>query len=259
MEDYYRILGVTRDATPSVVKIAYEGQLKALGRSKLDPAQRAAEEKLLTQAYVTLSTPAKKAWYDQKLAAAPESQPKQVPKALVAAGLAVVLVSGLLAWYFQARTAERERLENQRIAIEREAAQRKAEQEREALAAAEAERQGRPHQSLTIRQTGSRYRSESRSDMYQRVDRVLDAGETRDRYNMEARDRAEQRHVEDRARRQADEDQRKARAEVERQKRFVEQREREEERIRNERHYRVSAETEAKRRREEEAAAAARR
>jgi hypothetical protein len=260
VEDYYRTLGVTRDATPSVVKIAYEGQLKALERSKLDPAQRAAEEKVLSQAYVTLSTPAKKAWYDQKLAEAPEARPERPMKALIAAGVAVVMVAGCLAWYFQARTAERERLEAQRIAIEREAAKLKAEQAEEARLAAENERREQRLQSVRQgRESTVRYRRESSSEMYQRVDRVLDAGETRDRYNMGARDRAEQRYAEDRARRQADEDLRKARVEAERQKRFVDQQEREEERIRTERHYRVSAETEAQRRREAAAAEAAKR
>lgn len=260
MDDYYRILGVTRDATPAVVKIAYEGQLKALARTVPDAAQRAAEEKLLNQAYVTLSTPAKKAWYDQRLAAAPEARTERPYKAMAAGAVMLAVLGGGISWYFQARAAERERLEAHRIALERESAKRKADQERDERLAAERARREDATQSLRQRRDyASRQRYDSSSDFYQRVDRVLDSGEARDRYNMEARDRAEQRQVEDRARRHADEDQRKARAEVERQKRFVEQREREEERIRAERHYRVSAETEAKRRREEAAAEAARR
>ena len=241
MKNYYEALGVAQSATPSVVKIAYEGKLKALQRSGLDEAARKAEEKLLTEAHVTLSNPAKKAWYDSRLEEHHAKQEKASGaggrQAMAIAAGVVALLVGATVYYFDSRSKERERLrlEEQRIALEREKAARQAEIERARL---DLERERAASAS-----TGSRERTDAvirvirdgQSESSRRFDRVMDHAEQREAAAQEARSRSEQRLIEDRARRQADEDLRKARAEVERQKRFVAEREREEERIRTDR------------------------
>ena len=42
MNNHYEVLGVQRDAGPSIVKIAYEGKLKALAKAGLADAERQA-------------------------------------------------------------------------------------------------------------------------------------------------------------------------------------------------------------------------
>ena len=64
MKDYYEILGVARDATPNAVKIAYEGRMKKAAR--LSDKKRAAEERLLNEAYAILSNPAKREHFDSQ-------------------------------------------------------------------------------------------------------------------------------------------------------------------------------------------------
>ena len=245
MQNYYELLGVSHDATPQVVKIAYGGKLKALGAAGLSDAERKAEERLLEQAYVTLSNPAKKSWYDNQLAGVrAEPGDGSAKKGLIAAvAIVAVLIAGG-AWYSLERSKVREavRLEEQRLAIEQERLRHQLEIEKARL---EETQQGRDQ--------GYGFRREV--DQSSRAERERRAEEARARteegraFRDQARERVIQTHDEreaqrreDRSRRMADEDLRKARAEVERQKRFVADREREEERIRTERHYRVQRE-----------------
>ena len=44
MQNYYAMLGVAHDVTPSVAKIAYEGKVKALAKANLSEAERQREE-----------------------------------------------------------------------------------------------------------------------------------------------------------------------------------------------------------------------
>jgi hypothetical protein len=251
MQSYYELLGVAHDANPQIVKIAYGGKLKALAAAGLPEAERKAEERLLEQAYVTLSNPAKKSWYDKQLAGA-QAEPGggSARKGLIAAvAIVAVLIAGG-AWYSLERSKVREavRLEEQRLAIEQERLRHQLEIEKARL---EDTQQGRDQ--------GYGYRREN--DQANRAERERRAEEARARaeegrtFRDQARDRVIQTHDEreaqrreDRARAQADQDLRKARAEVERQKRFVAEREREDERIRTERYYRVQREAEANRR-----------
>ena len=75
MANHYDTLGITRSATPAMVKAGFQAKMKALEESGLDEAKRAAQEKALQQAFVTLFNPAGKARYDKQLAASASVQP----------------------------------------------------------------------------------------------------------------------------------------------------------------------------------------
>jgi hypothetical protein len=250
MQNYYELLGVSHDATPQIVKIAYGGKMKALAASGLPEPERKAEERLLEQAHITLSNPAKKEWYDKQLAGAQPDPGPSAKKGLIAAVAVVAALIAGGAWYSLERSKERERvrLEEQRLAIEQERLRHEVEIEkarlldtqqgrdqgydyrREAAEANRAERERRAAEAQRRAEEGRAFRDQAR-------ERVI-----------QTHDEREQQRRDDRARRQADEDRKKALAEVERQKRFVADREREEERIRTERYYRVQREAEAARR-----------
>jgi curved DNA-binding protein CbpA len=252
VEDHYQALGVSRSATASVVKIAYEGKLKALAKADLSEAERRAEERALEQAYVTLSNPAKREWYDGKIddhaeveeAAAASSRSKGW---FAAAMLALVLISGI-GYYLvdRANARERVRLEEQRIVIERESARAQAEAERVRLQLSE--------DALRFRQENETRSAALRERAYS------------DRASQSAHDRAVQDQVighaigvseqrqqqanEDRDRRLAEQQRRQAQADVDRQKAWTRQREIEDERIRADRAYRAQREAEIARARE---------
>ena len=243
MQNYYELLGVSRDASPRIVAIAYEGKLKALAKSGLPEAERLAEERALEKAHVTLSNPAKKAWYDKQLEGSPAEQPRG-RGGLVVAGLVVVLLAAGGAWYSLERSKARElvRLEEQRIAVEQERIRNQAEIEKARLL-----------DTQQARESGYDYRREAAQAS--RAERERRAEEYRRRYEenramrdqvgsrvLNSYDERERQMREDRERRQAESDRRQAQAEVERQKRFLAEREREEERIRTERHYRAQRE-----------------
>lgn len=246
-QDFYQALGVSADATRNVVKIAYEGKRKALERAGLPDAERKAEERLLEQAYVTLSNPAKKAWYDQRREAAdpPAKGANRTP--LIVAALAVVLLAGGAAAYSHVRGVERERirLEEQRIAIERDRLRAGEEIAKSLVDDRRDSREASYEYRRELEQRRAAERDRYRDDANRRYE---DARATREAYQQRAnadRERRNAAYAEDRERRQALEDQRRAQAEVERQKRFVAEREREEERIRDERHNRARAESAA--------------
>ena len=251
MQNYYEMLGVAHDVTPSVAKIAYEGKLKALARAGLPEAERQREERDLNKAYVTLSTPAKKDWYDQQWALHTESEDRAARSthraAWIAGGVAACALVVGLAYLLVTRANERERvrLEEQRIALEQEKARKRSEIEQARLQLQQ--------DSLSYRQEMDQRRQAQREQAY------------RDQQSRIAQDRAFQQQVQGRAlntfdersaqynedrqrrleyeeKRRAEEERRKALAEVERQKRFVAEREREDERIRAERAYRVQQE-----------------
>ena len=97
MEDYYFTLGLTREAGPSVVKMAYEGRLKELARSQPDPAKRAAEEGRLKKAYRTLSNPATRSQYDRQFA---KSRPEWFGRVLIAVGTGLLMLFVAAAFFY---------------------------------------------------------------------------------------------------------------------------------------------------------------
>lgn len=243
MQNYYELLGVSRDATPRIVTIAYEGKLKALAKSGLSEAERLEEERNLERAHVTLSNPAKKAWYDKQLEGAPAHGPADRRGLYAVLAVVLVLVAGG-AWYSLERSKARElvRLEEQRIAVEQERIRHQAEIEKARLQETQqAREQGYDYRRESA--AASRAERERRAEEYRR--RYEDGAAMRDQVGarvLNTYDERERQMREDRERRLADEERRKALAEVERQKRFVAEREREEERIRTERHYRAQRE-----------------
>lgn len=252
MLNYYQVLGVPHDASDKIIKIAYEGKLKALAKAGLSEDETRNEQRLLEQAYVTLSNPAKRSWHDKQLdaeqhEAADSARARNRMGWFAAAVLAILLVGGS-SYYAVQRVDERERnrLEELRIA--------NAKLKEEARALAEEERLAQEKAVFQYRQESDASRQYARDRAY--MDR-------QSRYNRDSAyqdqvrsrtlntwDRRESHYEEDRSRHLSEADRRKAWQEVERQKRFVEEREREEERLRTERHYRVQRETEAARVRE---------
>ncbi|HEX4780995.1 MAG TPA: hypothetical protein VH301_09600 [Usitatibacter sp.] len=265
MQNYYEMLGVPHDATPAVAKIAYDGKLKALARAGLPEAERQREERDLNKAYVTLSTPVKKDWYDNQWALHTERREKAARSSQrstwIGAGVvASILVVGL-AYVLVHRANERERvrLEESRIALEQEKARKKSVIEEARLQLqqdSEAYRQEMGQRLQAQREQAYRDQqsriSSDRAFQQQVQGRALNTFDERStQFNADR-----QRAIEYEDKRRAEDDRRKALAEVERQKRFVAEREREDERIRAERAYRVQREQELAKARE---AAAARR
>lgn len=246
MENHYQALGVPRSASASVVKIAYEGKLKALAKADLSDSERRAEERALEQAYVTLSNPAKKEWYDGRIDSHAEGEAAAVAssnhKGWFAAGaLALILISGI-GYFFvdRANARERLRLEEQRIAIERERVQAEAEAERTRLQQAEDAQHFR--QDSATRAAALRERAYS-----DRANQSAHDTAVRDQvigHSISAADQRQQQANEDRDRRLAETQRRQAQAEVDRQKQWTRQREIEEERIRADRAYRAQLEAE---------------
>ena len=252
MENHYQALGVPRSASASVVKIAYEGKLKALAKAELSDSERRAEERALEQAYVTLSNPAKKEWYDGRIDAHAEGEAAAVAsshhKGWFAAGaLALILIAGT-GYYFveRANARERIRLEEQRIAIEREKVQAEAEAERTRLQLtgdALRFRQDSEARSATLRERA--YSDRANQSAHDTAVRDQMIGHT-----ISAADQRQQQANEDRDRRLAETQRRQAQAEVDRQKQWTRQREIEEERIRADRAYRAQREAEIARAKE---------
>ncbi len=258
MNNYYELLGVSQGATPSVVKIAYEGKLKALARSGLAEAQRKAEERELEKACVTLSSPSKRTWYDNQLEKqhATESA-SQGSRGLIAGAVVVALLAAGIGWYFvdRGRTreglrieAERLKLEQERLVFERDKAQRVLELEKASLEQPAAPRQ------VEIRVLGDdrdqALRERAYSDAQARADRDAAFREEVRKRALDNHDRLQQQRQEDRDRRQSEEERRRAIAEVERLKQGLRQRELEEERARTERYNRARSEDLARQRRE---------
>ena len=263
MQNHYQVLGVSVGATPEVLRIAFEGRLKALAKARLGEPERKAEEAALRLAYGTLTNPARRAAFDAQLEGAGEREARSSRNTTIAvvAAVLVAVVAGL-GWYFSERgaRAERIRLEEARIAREAEelryrVATEKADKERREREAAYAQ------ESAARREERDRQRVERERTQYQReVDRaqsVADREAERARSEEEARERERER-AELRDKAQAERDLAAAQRDANRQKRYLEQQEEEERRIREERHQRAVLDSEEARKRELEAARAAR-
>jgi hypothetical protein len=254
MLNYYQVLGVAHDASDKIIRIAYEGKTKNLGKAQLSESERGNEERLLEQAYVTLSNPAKRSWHDKQLAdeehaVLDAARTRNRLGWFTAAVLTLLLVAGF-GYYSVQRVGEKERLRLEELRIVN------AKAKEEARAQAEEERLAQEKAAFEYRQQSDASRQYARDRAY--MDR-------QGRYNRDSAfqdqvrsrtlnswDRRESNAEEDRSRYLSEADQRKAWQEVERQKRFVAEREHEEERIRTERYYRVQREAEMARARERE-------
>jgi hypothetical protein len=252
MLNYYQVLGVAQDASDKIIKIAYEGKLKSLGKAELSENARRNEERLLEQAYVTLFNPAKRSWHDKQLAAredeaADSARARNRMGWLAAAVFAILLVGGS-SYYAVQRVDERERLRLEELRIANTKAREDARAEAEAQRLAQEKAAFEYRQQADARSNYAKDRAYmDRAGRYNRDSAFQD--EVRYR-TLNTWDRREANYEEDRSRHLSEADRRKAWAEVERQKRFVEEREREEERVRTERHYRAQRDAEAIRARE---------
>jgi len=241
MKDYYDALGVPRNAGASVIKIAFEGKVKRL--ASLPEAERAAEKKALDEAYVILSNPSKRDWYDRKLDehhATSDRRGSGVKKPAAILAVAAIAIAGT-AYYFTERARERERvrLEEQRIALERERARRQAEIEEARLKEQQASRE----QAMEYRkERDARHQAERERAQWDRDVRAQESRMQYDAARAKSQAQTEQRqqqYDEQRQRAQAEAERRKAQAEVDRQNRWVAEREREEERARQQRYNKI--------------------
>ncbi len=189
MHDYYRILGVARGASPQIAKIAFEGKMKALADPAYaaSPAEKREEERLLREAVVTLTVPAKRGPYDGKLAAfeAANAEAPSRPAWLVPAALAAVvaLAAGGL-WVNNAREKERLRLEEERLAMEKETARRQADAEEARIREMQARRE---ESAALVRERNEQARIQRERADYERWRRTQEA---QARYNETAQERA---------------------------------------------------------------------
>jgi curved DNA-binding protein CbpA len=257
MQNCYAALGVTHDVTPQVAKIAFEGKMKALAKAGLSEAERRAEERLLAQAYATLSNPAKKDWYDKQWMKHGEREEEvaiaSTRRGWTVAAVMSVLFVGAISYYYVSRANERERLrlDAVRIANEKEAADKRAALEQAALDAVKDADAARIEYANRVQTARERAYSDSLS-------RSDQARANAEQYRARSLEISAERQVqvdEQRARMQDDANRRQAQADLERQKRFIAQREYEEQRAAAEREARVRYEAD---RRAREAAIAAR-
>jgi curved DNA-binding protein CbpA len=242
MQTYYQLLNVSETASPAILKIAYAGRLKALESEPLPETQKAAERRQLEQAYLTLSNPAKRDWYDRRLADSPAEHRKPVSKGLVI-GVAAVLVVAAAggAWQWSERSRA-QRIEAARLALEKQRAEREAEAERIRLDQAQQRiDMVRESQQATITRFDRAY-----ADQQSRYDAARAASESQAARSAQAAATREQHAAEQRDKAQADAELRRARQDAERQAAWVRQREAEEKRAAIDRYNHVQAEERAR-------------
>src|SRR5690349_39723 len=107
MDDYYHLLGVTRNATAIEVKAAFQRKMKALEASQIHGEHVKTQEKMLQQAFLTLLDPVRRARYDKQVDAAGRGvilaeapAPKNVSVATIML-VTVILVAIIAAgWHF---------------------------------------------------------------------------------------------------------------------------------------------------------------
>ena len=245
MQDYYQVLGVSEQSTLAVIRIAFEGKVKALRASSLGEAERNAEDRLLRLAFVTLTDPIRKAWYDRKLEKQRAALTAEFPKWAAVAAVALV-TAGFTALGFQTAERSRERdlayYEGLRIDAERAKARAAAAVQLAELAEARAAREANDalRRDREVRHWMERDRNYSNAqarynDAYTRSEW------DRQRYYVLTEARTTQ-YVEDRRQRNEVVNRYVARAELDRQVQWMENREAEEDRIRSEKHYRAQQE-----------------
>jgi curved DNA-binding protein CbpA len=126
MDNYYELLGITRNATAVEVKAAFQEKMKALEASHIHGDHEKVQEKMLQQAFLTLLDPARRAKYDKEIDSparrvivADVAPPKGVSVATMAI-VAVLLVATVAAgWYLTrpyAARREAERIHDEAVA-----------------------------------------------------------------------------------------------------------------------------------------------
>jgi len=245
MQDYYQVLGVSEQSTLAVIRIAFEGKVKALRSSSLGEADRNAEDRLLRQAFVTLTDPIRKAWYDRKLEKEREALTAMPPQWAALAAVAVVTAGfTALAWQTVERSRERDvaYYEGLRLDAEQAKARAAAQVRLAELAEAKAAREVE----VALRQDREMRNWIDRDRNYSNVQARYNDAYTRSewdrqRYYVLTEARTQQ-YVEDHRQRNDLLNRYAARAELDRQVQWMENREAEEERIRAEKHYRAQSE-----------------
>ena len=245
MQDYYQVLGVSEQSTLSVIRIAFEGKVKALRASSLGEAERNAEDRLLRLAFVTLTDPIRKAWYDRKLDKE-RSALTAVPPKWAAVAVVALIMAGFTALAWQATERSRARdiayYEGLRIDAEQAKARAAAEVQLAQLAEAKAAREA---DDAIRRDREVRYwmeRDRNYSNVQARYNDAYTRSEwDRQRYYVLTEARTTQ-YVEDRRQRNEVVNRYVARAELDRQVQWMENREAEEDRIRAGKHYRAQQE-----------------
>jgi hypothetical protein len=137
MDNYYQLLGITRNATAIEVKAAFQRKMKALDSSPVQGEHRQSQEKMLRQAFLTLLDVGRRAKYDKQVDAAAgpvvvldEAPPQGVSVLTVTFVVALLVATGAGGWYMMHRSAAK-----QAEARAEEAARIKAARERAQTAA----------------------------------------------------------------------------------------------------------------------------
>lgn len=245
MHDFYRLLGIARDASAQVVRFAFEGKLKALADPAYtaSPAEKREEERLLREALVTLTVAAKREAYDAKLAAFEEGGGANASRrrslALPAVLAAFVAVAALAWWKERADVRERVRIEEARAAAQAERDRLAAEREAKRQEELQALQERREEAMALSRERNERLRVQRERADYDRQRRYEEMRVRQAESARESRERRtalEERRAEEIARRAEEESRRAALRELERQKEYLRRQELEEERVRAARH-----------------------
>lgn len=245
MQDYYRVLGISEQATPAVIQIAFEGKLKALHKSSLPESERMAEDRLLRQAFVTLTHPARRTWYDMQLERDRASLTDVSPRWRAVAIVAIVTAGFTsVAWSTVERSKERDRLYAEGLRVEAEQAKARAAAAVQLAQIAE-DKAIREAELALRRERDTRYwmeRDRSWGNAQSRYNEVAARNDWyQERYYVLAEARTQQ-SIEDRRQRNELSNRYAAQAELNRQVQWMENREAEESRIRAEKHYRAQLE-----------------
>ncbi|QJR15464.1 hypothetical protein [Usitatibacter palustris] len=249
MQDHYQALGIPRGASAQLVKIAFEGKMKALDdpRFPMTAAQRREEERVLKEAHVTLTVDAKRVIYDEKLdawlAGGGGKEPtggkwrnSNVVFASILVGVVAIGLGGLMVE--RSREKDKLRIEQERLSLERDRMEKQVALEEERFKDSQARRDASAEEQ---RQRNEQYRVQRERAEYDRWRNATDAQQRHaDRPQpVDSRSAYDQRYAEERARRQEAEDRAAAQREVERQKQYLRQKEYDEERARIDRHNRA--------------------
>ena len=125
MDNYYQLLGVTRNATAVEVKAAFQQKMKALEAAHAGGDHDKVQEKMLQQAFLTLLDPARRAGYDKKIDAvgnrivvAAAEPAEGVSVATIVVVMALVVATAVGGWYAsRSSAAKREAARKQDEAV----------------------------------------------------------------------------------------------------------------------------------------------
>jgi len=244
VRDHYLVLGIPRNASERMVKIAFEAKLKALD----DPGYRVPasvkreEERQLRLALATLSVPHLRTAYDARLDEEGDEGEAHawVPRGRIAL-LALLLAVAAGAWLLYDRVQSRERAEVARA--EKAAQERREAIWRERIEANDARREAMRQDEEASFVAGRKWqenadfeRERAMDDRRRQVQEARDRQEESSASFRESQARAAREQAERQAQGTEEEKRRAAQAEVERQKAYLRSLEQDEERARAARH-----------------------